>query len=126
MSNEKVYTHGTLIGGKRRISRRQMLKLSGMAAASASLSLSTVAAEPHGEARRHPGRSFDYRIILGWINDNSSRPLVGKRWPIVDVDEADQTQWLAATLPGHELQRLSEWHAVSVLRFADGWRGAIT
>jgi hypothetical protein len=33
-------------------------------------------------ASAHP---FDYRLLLGWINDNSSRPLSGKRWPITDV-----------------------------------------
>lgn len=32
----------------------------------------------------HP---FQHRLLLGWINDNSPRPLTGKRWPITDIDE---------------------------------------
>ena len=30
---------------------------------------------------------FRHRMLLGWINDVSSRPRAGKRWPIIDVDE---------------------------------------
>ena len=32
-------------------------------------------------------RTFEYRLLLGWINDNSTRPLAGSRWPITTVDE---------------------------------------
>jgi hypothetical protein len=28
-----------------------------------------------------------HRMLLGWINDVSSQPRAGKRWPIIDVDE---------------------------------------
>ena len=31
--------------------------------------------------------AFQRRLLLGWINDNSDRPLSGKRWPITDIDE---------------------------------------
>ena len=31
--------------------------------------------------------SFENRILLNWINDISSVPKEGKRWPIIDVDE---------------------------------------
>jgi hypothetical protein len=31
--------------------------------------------------------AFEYRLLLGWINDNSNRPLSGGRWPITTIDE---------------------------------------
>ncbi len=43
----------------------------------------------------NPG--FEHRLLLGWINDNSSVPLAGKRWPIIDVGErtiADYGEYL--------------------------------
>ena len=30
---------------------------------------------------------FHHKVLLGWINDVSSQPRIGKRWPIIDVDE---------------------------------------
>ncbi|GCE14489.1 hypothetical protein [Tengunoibacter tsumagoiensis] len=30
---------------------------------------------------------FRHKVLLGWINDISSIPRTGKRWPIIDIDE---------------------------------------
>lgn len=59
------------------ISRRTLLKTALLATAGSAL------ASPSAPR----GKPFDYRLLLGWINDNSARPLAGKRWPITDIDE---------------------------------------
>jgi hypothetical protein len=65
--------------------RRTLLKIAALAAAGAGKAF---AAGHEGSlpqtARR---RTFQYRLLLGWINDNSTRPLAGSRWPITTVDE---------------------------------------
>jgi hypothetical protein len=64
--------------------RRTLLKIAALAAAGAGKAF---AAGHEGSlpqtARR---RTFQYRLLLGWINDNSTRPLAGSRWPITTVD----------------------------------------
>jgi len=30
---------------------------------------------------------FNHKVLLGWINDVSTQPRIGKRWPMIDVDE---------------------------------------
>ena len=74
------------------MSRRELLKTAGLASAGAGL------------ARGANGSSgvFDYRLLLGWINDNSSRPLAGKRWPITDVDEQTVLEYSAFLKTAHE------------------------
>jgi hypothetical protein len=42
---------------------------------------------PPSRPERPAAAGFTHRLLLGWINDNSSRPLSGKRWPIVDMGE---------------------------------------
>jgi hypothetical protein len=72
------------------MSRRRLLKTASLAAASAGLAASRTALSTQTQAGvRGPsaGNAFDYRLLLGWINDNSNRPLAGKRWPITDIDE---------------------------------------
>ena len=78
------------------ITRRMMLQTVGLAAACAGRAASdagpcnrsrTSASDRVADSNTRP--AFDYRLLLGWINDNSNRPLVGKRWPITDID--DQT-----------------------------------
>ena len=60
------------------VSRRDVLRAAGLAAAGAGLASTAAPAA---------GRSFEHRLLLGWINDNSNRPLAGKRWPITEIDE---------------------------------------
>ncbi len=70
-----------------------MMKAAGLAAAGAGLTISDANAfsETGGAGRRPDANTgnapYEYRLLLGWINDNSSRPLAGKRWPITDLDE---------------------------------------
>ena len=73
------------------LSRREMLKFTGLAAAGAVLPIACPAKQVDAPSR--PGKTFDYRLLLGWINDNCTRPLTGKRWPIVDVDEQTVAQY---------------------------------
>ena len=70
------------------MNRRKMLKTAGLAAVGAGLAFAAPGSSSQAPAARPQADSaFDYRLLLGWINDNSSRPLVGKRWPITDIDE---------------------------------------
>jgi hypothetical protein len=80
------------------MSRREMLKKAGLAAMGAGLaaSVSRGSDPASSHSQSYPSRvntksnareAFDYRLLLGWINDNSNRPLAGKRWPITDIDE---------------------------------------
>jgi len=76
------------------ISRRTLLKTAGLAATGAGFTASAAQSSSQtpagGVDRPHDpktGSAFEYRLLLGWINDNSSRPLTGKRWPIADIDE---------------------------------------
>ncbi len=77
------------------MTRRAMLKLAGLAAAGTGLAVSNPCATAHSSettflndnGKPGKGKAFDYRLLLGWINDNSNRPLSGKRWPITDVDK---------------------------------------
>ncbi|HLH53310.1 MAG TPA: hypothetical protein VKY92_06810 [Verrucomicrobiae bacterium] len=62
-----------------------MIKLAGLAAAGTAIALRSPAKDALEEAAPRP---FDYRLLLGWINDNCPRPLMGKRWPIIDVNDA--------------------------------------
>ena len=81
--------------GANSVSRRKLLKVASLGAAGTGLvhaGLSVHDAEssyaravPEGGSAQ--GNAFDYRLLLGWINDNSTRPLLGKRWPITEVDE---------------------------------------
>jgi len=68
-----------------------MLKTAGMVAAGAGLAVSASASSSRIQDRVRPAASmseaFEYRLLLGWINDNSNRPLSGGRWPITTVDE---------------------------------------
>ncbi len=66
------------------VSRRDLLKLAGGAVASAAMTPSAVHTP---QPARSGGKGYDFRLLLGWINDICHRPLVGKRWPITDVDE---------------------------------------
>ena len=61
------------------MSRRRLLKTVGLAVAGSGL--------VGAAAQDGAGKRFDHRLLLGWINDNSNRPLAGKRWPITDIDE---------------------------------------
>lgn len=71
-----------------------MLKHAGLTAAGAGLSIVTASAvEPNRAAQSQRRNGLDYRLLLGWINDNCSRPLAGKRWPIVDVDERTVSEY---------------------------------
>ena len=73
--------------------RRAMLKLAASAAACLGLADDSLGAAlaprdlPRKIRQPRKGKAFDYRLMLGWINDNSNRPLAGKRWPITDIDE---------------------------------------
>ena len=67
-----------------RFSRRTLLKTAGLAAGGAGLVHPAAAG----------GQAFDYRLLLGWINDNSTRPLAGSRWPITTVDEQTVQDYL--------------------------------
>jgi len=76
------------------MSRRKMLNTVGLAAVGAGLALSATSSSRRAEAGvpgRRPGpnavNAFGYRLLLGWINDNSNRPLAGSRWPITDINE---------------------------------------
>lgn len=79
------------------MSRREMLKRAGLAAVGAGLAASASGASALSNpsqsnlsgvnAKSDARGAFDYRLLLGWINDNSNRPLAGKRWPITDIDE---------------------------------------
>jgi len=82
----------------RHMSRRDMLRTTGRATAAAGLAISIDLpdAAPRiglgqelrkGESDTPSQSRFDYRLLLGWINDISHRPLAGKRWPITDVDQ---------------------------------------
>ena len=92
---ESNRTNKTNRGAPTPMTRRAMLKLAGVAAAGTGLAVSTPCATARPNETKGlqyndkpgTGRAFDYRLLLGWINDNSSRPLAGKRWPITDVDE---------------------------------------
>lgn len=79
------------------MNRREMLKLTGLAAAGAGMAMAASGVTHSPALKRtdlgrqnlgsNAGQAFDYRLLLGWINDNSNRPLTGKRWPITDIDE---------------------------------------
>jgi hypothetical protein len=75
-----------------RITRRSLLKAAGLA--STGIGLAAAAA---GAPRRAPdpdaSKAFEYRLLLGWINDNSKRPLSGRRWPITDIDKRTVSEY---------------------------------
>lgn len=51
------------------------------------LQAAVLAAVPAWRLASQPLDAFSYRLLLGWINDNSSRPLAGSRWPITTINE---------------------------------------
>jgi hypothetical protein len=65
--------------------RRGVLKTAALATVCAGRAISAA----HEFSRPQPAarKAFDYRLLRGWINDNSTRPLAGRRWPITAVDE---------------------------------------
>ena len=69
---------------QQRISRREVLKLSSLGAVAAAFPRLRSSAFP---ATQPAARDFQFRLLLGWINDNSNRPLTGSRWPITAIDE---------------------------------------
>ena len=80
------------------MNRRDMLKTAGAAALGFGLGLRSLGSGGHASGdgassplaprpERTAATGFTHRLLLGWINDNSSRPLSGKRWPIVDMGE---------------------------------------
>lgn len=74
----------------RQITRRQMVELAGLAAVGTAFALRSPAKDV---VETPAARPFDYRLLLGWINDNCPHPLIGKRWPIIDVDERTVTNY---------------------------------
>ena len=86
--NFAAYPSSASVKWNRHLTRREMLKLTAMTATGAALGVRSV-----GKAEKVPTRPFDYRLLLGWINDNCPRPLTGKRWPIIDVDERTATDY---------------------------------
>lgn len=77
------------------ISRRELLRLTGLGAVGTGMDHARLSANDTAssyslldpESGTAHDKAFDYRLLLGWINDNSTRPLQGKRWPITDVDQ---------------------------------------
>jgi hypothetical protein len=103
MMAKQSCARNTSDAGQKSISRREMLKIAGLGAVGAGLAVSasgvsnsndpTQTGPRQANAGSIAGKMFDYRLLLGWINDNSSLPLTGKRWPIVDVDEQTVTDY---------------------------------
>ena len=91
------------------ISRRDVLKTAGLAVAGAGLAARILASSicaqsvasglPSGSG---VGNAFDYRLLLGWINDNTNRPLRGSRWPITTVDEQTVKDYKSFLQTAHE------------------------
>lgn len=85
------------------MNRRKMLKTAGLAAVGARLAFATPGASSQTPAAGPQADSaFDYRLLIGWINDNSSRPLAGKRWPITDIAERTVRDYVAFLRTAHE------------------------
>ncbi len=83
-----------------------MLKTAGMVAAGAGLAVSASASSSRIQDRVRPAASmseaFEYRLLLGWINDNSNRPLSGGRWPITTVDEQTVREYKSFLRTAHD------------------------